>query len=136
MKALVQWPIVSRLAKSLTNQSMIETARCMFHTLLGEASDDLERATPQSHKRLHLETIRNAHRCFRSETASEKPCSRSETLVEKSCSRPETMSERRGSRSETLLEKSCSRSETPGFAVKLESATKTTFARITGISCR
>ena len=29
-----------------TKQSMIEAAMCMLHKLLGEASDDLERATP------------------------------------------------------------------------------------------
>ena len=74
MKTLVHWPIVSRLAMSLvkTDQSMIEAANCMFHKLLREASDDLERVTTQSHKSLHFETVANAHRCPRSETASEK----------------------------------------------------------------
>ena len=115
MTALVHLPIVSRLTMSLAKKkSMIEAAMCMFHKLLGEASDDLERVTPQSRKSLHIETIRNAHRCSRSETASEKPCSRSETLVERSCSRLET-----------LVEKFCFRSETPSFAVKLEYASKT-----------
>ena len=53
----------------------------MFLKLLGEASDDLGRVTPQSRESLHIETTRNKRRC-----------SRPETLVEKSCSRPETPS--------------------------------------------
>ena len=97
----------------------------MFHKLLGEASDHLEPVTTQSREGPFFKTTRNAHRCSRSETASEKPCSRSETLVERSCSRPETMSEILCSRSETLSERLCSRSETPSFAVKLEPASKT-----------
>ena len=108
-----------------TDQSMIEAAKCMFHKLLGEASDDLERVTPQSCKSLHRETIRKAHRCPCSETVSGKPSSRSETLVEKSCSCPETVSEKPCSRSEKLVEESCSPSETPSFTVPLESALKT-----------
>ena len=42
----------------------------MFHKLLGEASADLERVTPQSRESSHIEAIRNAHRCSRSETPS------------------------------------------------------------------
>ena len=42
----------------------------MFHKLLGEASDDLERVTPQPRERLHIETTR-----------TKRPCSRSETIV-------------------------------------------------------
>ena len=64
-----------------TDQSMIETVKCMFHKLLEEACDDLQRITSQSRKDVHIETIRIAHRCSRSETANEKYCSRSETLV-------------------------------------------------------
>ena len=71
-----------------TNQSVIEAAKCMFLRLLREASDDLERVTPQTRVSFHIEITRNKHRYSRSETPSEKPCSRSETLVEKSCSRP------------------------------------------------
>ena len=56
----------------------------MFHKLLGEASDDLERVTPQSHESFHAETTRNKHQCSRPETLSEKPCSRSETPSGKS----------------------------------------------------
>ena len=37
-----------------TDQSTIEAAKCMFHKLLGEATDDLERVTPQSRKSLHF----------------------------------------------------------------------------------
>ena len=54
------------------DQSMIEAAKCMFHNLLGEASDDLERVTPRSHESV----------C--SETPTEKPCSCSEMPSEKS----------------------------------------------------
>ena len=77
-----------------TEQSMTEAAKCMFLRLLGEASDDLERVTPQSRESLRIETTHSKHRCPRSETPSEKPCSRSETLFEKSCSRSETQSEK------------------------------------------
>ena len=56
----------------------------MFHKLLGEASDDLERVTPQSHESLHIETTRNKRRCSRPETLREKPCSRSVTPSGKS----------------------------------------------------
>ena len=38
---------------SKTDQSMIEAAKCMFHKLLGEASDDLERVTPLSRENLN-----------------------------------------------------------------------------------
>ena len=81
MKSPVHCPIVFRLEMSVakTDQSMTEAAKCMFHKLLGEARDDLERVTSQSREGLHIETARNAHRCARSETASEKSCSRSET---------------------------------------------------------
>ena len=65
---------------------MIEAAKCMFHKLLGEASDDLERVTPQAHESLHAETTRNKHRCSRPETLSEKPSFRSETTTAKPCS--------------------------------------------------
>ena len=41
-----------------TDQSMIEAAKCMFHKLLGETSDDLERVTLQSLESLHIETTR------------------------------------------------------------------------------
>ena len=108
-----------------TDHSTIEAAKCMFHKLLAEASDDLERVTPQSRKSFHVKTIRNAHRCSLFETASEKPCPRCETLVERSCCRSETMSEILRSRSGTLSERLCSRSETPSVAVKLEPASKT-----------
>ena len=93
----------TRSITRIKDQSMIEAAKCIFPKLFGEASDDMERVTPQSRKSLHIETTRDSHRCFRPETVSEKSCSRSETLVEKSCSH----------------------SETPSFAVKLEPASKT-----------
>ena len=38
------------------DQCMIESAKCMPHNLRGEASDDLERVTPQSRKSLYIET--------------------------------------------------------------------------------
>ena len=55
-----------------TDQSVFEAAKRMFHKLLGEASDGLERVTSQSRKGLHIQTTRNAHRCSRSKTANEK----------------------------------------------------------------
>ena len=64
-----------------TDQSMIEAAKCMFHKLLGETSDDLERVTLQSSESLHIETTRYKRRCSRFETPSEKLRSCSETLV-------------------------------------------------------
>ena len=74
----------------------------MFHKMLGEASDDLERVMPQSHESLHAVTTRNKHRCSRPETLSEKHCSRSETTIAKACSP-----------SVTFVGMPCSRSETP-----------------------
>ena len=38
------------------DQCMIETAKCMFHKLLGEASDDLDRVTLQSREDLRTHT--------------------------------------------------------------------------------
>ena len=55
-----------------TDQSMIAAAKCMFHKLLGEASDDLDRVTPRTRETLCAETTRNKRRCSRSETPSEK----------------------------------------------------------------
>ena len=52
--------------------------------MLGEAGDDLELVTPQSRESLHIETIRNKHRCSRPETPNGKLCSRSVTPSEKS----------------------------------------------------
>ena len=53
---------------------MIEAAKCMFHKLLGEASDDLERVTPRSRENL----------CSRPETLTDKLRSRFEMPTEKS----------------------------------------------------
>ena len=108
-----------------TDQNMIEAVKCIIHKLMEEASGDLERVMSQSRKELHIETIRNAHRCPRPETTIKKPCSRSETLVEKNCSRSETVRQKLCCRSETMIGKSCSRSETSSCIVKLESASKT-----------
>ena len=55
-------------------QSMIEAAKCMFHKLLGEASDDLERVTPLSLKNI----------CSRPETLTNKLSSRFEMPSDKS----------------------------------------------------
>ena len=66
-----------------TDQSMIEAAECMFHKLLREASDDLERVTPRLRESFCAETTQNKRRSSRSETPSEKLCSRSETLIGK-----------------------------------------------------
>ena len=94
----------------------------MFLKLLGEASDDLERVTPQSRESLHIETTRKKHRCSRSETRSEKPCSCSGTLVEKSCSRFETQSEK--SLMQTATDDAPMLVPIPS-SVKLESVSKT-----------
>ena len=53
-----------------TDQSMIVAAKRLFIKLQGEASDDLERVTPQSHENPFIETQRSKHRC--SETPSHK----------------------------------------------------------------
>ena len=84
--------------------------------IAAEASDDLERVTPQSRKSLLVKTIRNAPRRSPFEAASEKPCPRSETLVERSCSCRETPSQ--------LHHETGARVE------------DTTFTRITGTGCR
>ena len=74
-----------------TDQSVIEAAKCMFHKLLGEVRDDLDRVTSQSQGGSPCAEIKqNKRRCARSETPTEKPCSRSETVSERSCSRHET----------------------------------------------
>ena len=90
----------TRNVRRKTDQCVIETAKCMFHKLLGEASDDLDRVTLQSRADLRVETTRNIRRS-RTETASEKPYSRPEALAEESCPRPETVSENFCSRFET-----------------------------------
>ena len=97
-----------------TDQSMIEAAKCMFHKLLGKASDDLERATPRSRESLCTETTQNRRRCSRPETPTEKPCSRSETLSEKPCSRPETLTGKLRCRFEMPSEKSVWQTSTDG----------------------
>ena len=63
-KALEHWSIVFKLAMALakTDQCMIEAAKCMFHKLLGEASDDLDRVTSQSREDLRTATTRNTRR--------------------------------------------------------------------------
>ena len=65
----------------------------MFHKLMGEASDDLERVTPRSREGLCTETTQTKRRCARSETPSEKPRSRPETMTGKLRSRFEMPSE-------------------------------------------
>ena len=92
-----------------TDQSMIEAVKCMFHKLLGEASDDLECVTPQSHESLHAETTRYNYRCSRPETSSDEPCPRPETSSDEPCPRPETSNNEPCLRSETLIEKPGSR---------------------------
>ena len=68
----------ARWRRSLLRKSERQVPR-MFHKLLGEASDHLERVTTQSREGPCFKTTRNAHRCSRPETASEILCSRSET---------------------------------------------------------
>ena len=73
----------------------------MFHKLLGEESDDLERVTLQSRESLHIETTRT----------------NVDVLVARQRVRNLVLGE-------TLVERSSSRSETPSCAVKLELASK------------
>ena len=44
-----------------TDQRMVEAARCMFHKLLGEARDDLDRLTPRSQEGLSTEILSRAN---------------------------------------------------------------------------
>ena len=97
-----------------TNQSVIEASKCMFHNLLGEASDDLERATPRTRESFCAETKQNKRRCARSETPRENPCPRPEALSEKPCSRSETLTGKLRSRFEMPSEKSAWQSSTSG----------------------
>ena len=46
--APVHWRLQIHDVSRKTDQGMIEAAKCLFHKLLGEASDDLERVTPRS----------------------------------------------------------------------------------------
>ena len=48
----------------------------MLYKLMEEASDDLERVTPQPRESFHAETTLNKRRCSSPETPSQKPCSR------------------------------------------------------------
>ena len=90
-----------------TDQCMVEAAKCMFFKLLGEASDDLDRAIlqPQEDHRAHATRIEAVvlaprHRAevlvLLTEAATEKPCSRPETENEVLRSSSETNSPSHG----------------------------------------
>ena len=67
-----------------TDQSMIEAAKCMFHKLLGEVRDDLDRVTSQSQGGPYAEIKQNKQRCLRTAILEENPCPRSEQQSGKS----------------------------------------------------
>ena len=56
----------------------------MFHKLLGEVSDDLDRVTPQSQEGLCTEMKQNKRRCSRTVTLKVNPCPRPEESSEQS----------------------------------------------------
>ena len=67
-----------------TDQSMIEAAKCMFHKLMGDVKDDLDRVTPQSQEGLCTEIKQNKQRCSRTVILKVNPCPRPEESSEQS----------------------------------------------------
>ena len=67
-----------------TDQSMIEAATCMFHKLLGEVRDDLDRVTSQSQGGPHAEIKQSKQRCSRTAILEENPRPRCEQQSGKS----------------------------------------------------
>ena len=63
---------------------MIEAAKCIFHKLLEEVKDDLDRVTPQSQEGLCTEIKQNKQRCSRTVILKVNPCPRPEESSEKS----------------------------------------------------
>ena len=72
----VHWPFVCRNKTSprRTDQSMIEAAKCMFHKLLGEVRDDLDRVSSQSQGGPYAEIKQSKQRCSRTAILEENPC--------------------------------------------------------------
>ena len=67
-----------------TDQSMIEAARCMFHKLLEEVRDDLDRLTPRQREGLCTEIKQSKQRRSHTVILKENPCPRPEEPSEKS----------------------------------------------------
>ena len=67
-----------------TDQSTIEADRCMFHKLLEEARDDLNRVTPRSQESLCTEIKQSKQRCSHTVVLKENPCPRYEEPSETS----------------------------------------------------
>ena len=67
-----------------TDQRMIEAARWMFHILLGEARNDLDRLTPRSQEGLSTEIKQSKQRHAHTVILKENPGSRPEEPSEKS----------------------------------------------------
>ena len=53
---------------------MIEAANCIFHKLLGEVEDDLDRVTPRLQESPCAEIKQNKQRCSRTVILKENPC--------------------------------------------------------------
>ena len=77
-------PCAGQVPAGKTDQSMIEAARCMFHKLLGEVKDDLDRVTPQSQEGLSTEIRQNKRRCSRTVMLKVDPCPCPEESSDKS----------------------------------------------------
>ena len=84
-----------------TDQSMIEATRCMFHKLLGEARDDLDRLTPRLQEGLCTEIKQSEQRHSHAVILKENPCSRLEMPSENSVWRTSTDTPMPQSSSET-----------------------------------
>ena len=82
----VHWQVVCRnkMSPRRTDQSMTEAAKCMFHKLLGEVRDDLNRVTSQSQGGPYAEIQQNKQQCSRTAILEENPCPPSEQQNRKS----------------------------------------------------
>ena len=85
-----------------TDQSMIEAAKCMFHKLLEEARDDLDRVTPRSQEGLCTKIKQSKQRCSHTVILKENPCPRPEEPSEKSVHQVSTETPLPPSSTETL----------------------------------
>ena len=68
-----------------TDQSMIEAAKCTFLKLLGDASHDLERVTPQPRESLHIETTREQTSMFSCRDSEREICMADARQVVRRC---------------------------------------------------
>ena len=83
---------------------MAEAAKHLYHKLLRQASDDLERVPPQPCESSLAEATRDKRRCLRHGTSKGESCPRPEAPSTKPCSPTEKMSEKPCSHSETTSE--------------------------------